>query len=121
MRVQMTAEQQAWLKRSTSELGLCTRTVNALELIKVYTVEDLLMCRPEDLLAQANFGTKTLKEVYDALATVGFYVGGKPPEKVEAPQPPAKVKPVFPPTTIKFRKLRSSKHQRDPLHVDETP
>lgn len=120
MRVHITPAQQEWLARSTSELGLCTRTANALEGRGVYTVEDLLRCRPADLLAQANFGEKTLQEVYDALATIGFYVGGKPPEMSEAPKPPAKAKPVFQPAPMKFRKLRTSKHQRDPWDADKT-
>lgn len=118
MRVQMSPAQQAWLSRSTSELGLCTRTVNSLEALKVYTVEDLLLCRPSELLAQDNFGDKTLQEVYSALARIGFYVRGQVPEEQPAP-PPVKEKPLFAPVSMKFRKLRTKHHHRDPLDADQ--
>lgn len=72
----LTPEQQQWLLKSTSELGLTTRTVNALELHGVYTVHDLLHCTPQQLLSISNFGAKTLSAIYARLAGIGFYRKG---------------------------------------------
>ena len=49
------------------------RTTNCLEERGIFCVEELLNCRPEDLLSISNFGEKTLEEVYRALESVGFY------------------------------------------------
>lgn len=65
--------QQERLDLSTAEIGLSVRTTNCLEERGIFTVRDLLKCRPEDLLGISNFGEKTLEEVYDALAAVGFH------------------------------------------------
>jgi DNA-directed RNA polymerase subunit alpha len=35
-------------------------------------VHDLLNCTRDDLLGISNFGEKTLDEVYQALASIGF-------------------------------------------------
>jgi DNA-directed RNA polymerase subunit alpha len=61
------------LDMSTAEIGLTVRTTNCLEERGIFTVRDLLSCRPEELLAISNFGEKTLEEVYKALEGVGFY------------------------------------------------
>ena len=61
------------LGMSTAEIGLSVRTTNCLEERGVFTVNDLLHCTPDDLLAISNFGEKTLEEVYKALEQVGFY------------------------------------------------
>ena len=67
------------LEMSTAEIGLSVRTTNCLEERGVFTVNDLLHCTREDLLAIANFGEKTLEEVYKALESVGFFRSqGKP-------------------------------------------
>jgi DNA-directed RNA polymerase subunit alpha len=60
------------LEMSTAEIGLTVRTVNCLEEHGVFTVKDLLECTPEKLLSFPNFGEKTLDEVYQALAAIGF-------------------------------------------------
>ena len=60
------------LEMSTAEIGLTVRTTNCLEERGIFTVEDLLKCRPEDLLSISNFGEKTLDEVYQALEAIGF-------------------------------------------------
>ncbi|MFN9912976.1 MAG: DNA-directed RNA polymerase subunit alpha C-terminal domain-containing protein [Pirellulaceae bacterium] len=39
----------------------------------MFTVRDLLNSRPETLLSISNFGEKTLEEVYQALAKLGFH------------------------------------------------
>ncbi|MBN2473417.1 MAG: DNA-directed RNA polymerase subunit alpha [Pirellulales bacterium] len=61
------------LEMSTAEIGLSVRTTNCLEERGIFTVNDLLHCTRDDLLAISNFGEKTLEEVYKALEGVGFY------------------------------------------------
>lgn len=61
------------LAMSMAEIGLSVRTTNCLEERGIFCVEDLLNCRPENLLSISNFGAKTLEEVYRALESVGFY------------------------------------------------
>jgi DNA-directed RNA polymerase subunit alpha len=61
------------LELSTAEIGLSVRTTNCLEERGIFTVRDLLQCRPEDLLSISNFGEKTLEEVYKALDDIGFH------------------------------------------------
>jgi DNA-directed RNA polymerase subunit alpha len=68
------------LQMSTAEIGLSVRTTNCLEERGIFTVEDLLNCTREDLLAISNFGEKTLEEVYKALESVGFYRQGRGPK-----------------------------------------
>ena len=63
---------QERLGMSTAEIGLSVRTTNCLEERGIFTVRDLLNCTPADLLDISNFGEKTLEEVYDALAKIGF-------------------------------------------------
>jgi DNA-directed RNA polymerase subunit alpha len=60
------------LEMSTAEIGLSVRTTNCLEERGIFTVRDLLNCRPDDLLSISNFGEKTLEEVYKALEDIGF-------------------------------------------------
>lgn len=60
------------LEMSTAEIGLSVRTTNCLEERGIFTVEELLNCTPEYLLSIANFGEKTLEEVYKALEGIGF-------------------------------------------------
>ncbi|HOM19181.1 MAG TPA: DNA-directed RNA polymerase subunit alpha C-terminal domain-containing protein, partial [Thermoguttaceae bacterium] len=61
------------LDMSIAEIGLSVRTTNCLEEHGILTVRELLYRRPKDLLAIANFGEKTLEEVYKALEGIGFY------------------------------------------------
>ena len=67
------------LEMSTAEIGLAVRTTNCLEERGVFTVDDLLNCKREDLLSISNFGEKTLEEVYIALEKFGFYRPAKKP------------------------------------------
>ncbi len=60
------------LEMSTAEIGLTVRTTNCLEECGIFTVSDLLHCTREDLLGIANFGEKTLEEVYKALESIGL-------------------------------------------------
>ena len=61
------------LEWSTAELGLSVRTTNCLDEQGICTIGDLLACRREELLRIANFGEKTLEDVYRALEKLGFY------------------------------------------------
>ncbi len=70
------------LQMSTAEIGLSVRTTNCLEDRGIFTVRDLLNCTREYLLGIANFGEKTLDEVYRALENVGFHRPGHEPEKL---------------------------------------
>ncbi len=60
------------LEMSTAEIGLAVRTTNCLEEKGIFTVDDLLHAKPDDLLSISNFGGKTLEEVYKALENIGF-------------------------------------------------
>ncbi len=60
------------LELSTAEIGLTVRTTNCLEERGIFTVNDLLHCTREDLLAISNFGEKTLEEVYKSLEGIGL-------------------------------------------------
>ncbi|MDR0338075.1 MAG: hypothetical protein LBI18_13400 [Planctomycetaceae bacterium] len=60
------------LELSTAEMGLSVRTTNCLDEQGICTVGDLLACHRDDLLRIANFGEKTLEEVYRALEKLGF-------------------------------------------------
>jgi len=60
------------LEMSTAEIGLSVRTTNCLEERGIFTVRDLLNSTPDQLLSIANFGEKTLEEVYKALDRIGF-------------------------------------------------
>jgi DNA-directed RNA polymerase subunit alpha len=68
---------QAQLEKSTAEVGLTVRTTNCLEERGIFTVRDLLNCTREDLLSIANFGEKTLEEVYKSLENIGFHRTGR--------------------------------------------
>jgi len=70
------------LQMSCAEIGLAVRTTNCLEERGVFTVDDLLNCKREDLLSISNFGEKTLEEVYKALESIGFYRPGHQPVEV---------------------------------------
>jgi len=61
------------LEMSTAEIGLSVRTTNCLEERGIFTVRDLLNSTPDQLLSIANFGEKTLEEVYKALEKFSFY------------------------------------------------
>lgn len=61
------------LEMSTAEIGLTVRTTNCLEEKGIFTVRDLLHSSPDQLLSIANFGEKTLEEVYKSLERFGFY------------------------------------------------
>ena len=55
-----------------TESGLNVRIVNTLENQGIHTVGELLHSTKDELLEIANFGEKTLKEVYRVLENLGF-------------------------------------------------
>lgn len=73
---------QERLEMSTAEIGLTVRTTNCLEEKGIFTVQDLLNSTPDDLLGIANFGEKTLEEVYKSLEKFGFFRASKQPALV---------------------------------------
>ena len=60
------------LELSLAEIDLAVRTVNGLEEERIFTVRDLLSCKPERLLAIPNLGEKTLETIFTALEKIGF-------------------------------------------------
>ena len=70
---------QTKLDMSTAEIGLSVRTTNCLEEKGIFTVQDLLNCTREDLLAISNFGEKTLEEVYKALEGIDLFRSSRQP------------------------------------------
>lgn len=60
------------LDLTVSETDLSLRTINTLEKAGIFTVRDLLQKHPNELLTLKNFGNKGLKEIYKALANLGF-------------------------------------------------
>ena len=74
-----TQEMERRLQMSTAEIGLAVRTTNCLEEIGIFTVDDLLHSKREDLLGISNFGEKTLEEVYLALEEFGFFRDNRKP------------------------------------------
>ncbi|MBI3331697.1 DNA-directed RNA polymerase subunit alpha [Candidatus Peregrinibacteria bacterium] len=75
----LTTEQQAWLDRDVAELNLSGRTLNFVtERLGISKVRDLLMLSPNALHVR-NYGDATRKEIYGALASIGFYRTGHEP------------------------------------------
>jgi DNA-directed RNA polymerase subunit alpha len=84
------ADMAAKLEMSAAEIGLTVRTTNCLEERGIFTVNDLLHCTRDDLLAISNFGEKTLEEVYRALEGIGFYRPSRQPSPEEDTAPPVR-------------------------------
>ena len=63
---------QERLELSPAEIGLTVRTTNILEEDGIFTVRELLSRTQAELFALANFGERTLEEVYAALERFGF-------------------------------------------------
>ena len=76
---------QEKLEMSTAEIGLTVRTTNCLEEKGIFTVRDLLNSTPDQLLSIANFGEKTLEEVYKSLERIGFHRASRKRASARAP------------------------------------
>jgi DNA-directed RNA polymerase subunit alpha len=76
------------LELSLAETDLGVRTVNALEEERIFTVQDLLRCKPEQLLAIPNLGEKTLETIFAVLEKMGFCRESEQPIK-QVTRPPA--------------------------------
>jgi len=72
------------LEWSTAELGLSVRTTNCLDEQGICTIGDLLARRREDLLQIANFGEKTLEDVFEALEKLGFCRNDRQPQPAKS-------------------------------------
>ena len=66
------------LELSLAEIYLSIRTVNCLEEDNIFTVQDLLQCTRERLLAIPNLGEKTIDVLYAALEKIGYCRSPKP-------------------------------------------
>jgi transposase len=60
------------LQLSVAEIGLPLRVVNYLQYRNILTVNDLLHCQREELLAMPNFGKITVRRLYRCLQRLGF-------------------------------------------------
>lgn len=116
LRYGLTAAQKRLLDESVHEIGLPVRTANHLEEISVFTVEELLECEREKLLAIPNFGQKTLQEVFKCLAERGLVAKGYVPPPTPAPgaepkpaAPAFKIPPAFKPRASQFRQKKKKK------------
>jgi DNA-directed RNA polymerase subunit alpha len=72
---------------SLAEIDLSVRTVNCLEDQGIFTVQDLLSCKPQRLLEIPNLGEKTLELIYAALEKIGFYRPSGQPVERQGEQP----------------------------------
>lgn len=83
MDVVMTPELVANLQLPLSEAGLSTRSLELLERVEVYTVEDLLHCTLESLVTLPHVGDKTIRDIFVALVRLGFVPKRKLPALVQ--------------------------------------
>lgn len=60
------------LSLSLAEVHLPVRIINFLEARAIYSIEQLLNCPREQLLAIPNLGDKGLEQIFDALAAIGI-------------------------------------------------
>lgn len=60
------------IKLGVAAIGVSVRTCNCLEEHGIFTLDDLLHCTQDELMAIENFGEKSLAEVFDGLETIGF-------------------------------------------------
>lgn len=65
-------ESNADLSKSIDDLDLSVRSYNCLKRQGIHTVQQLLNFREADLLNIKNFGAKSIEEVKDKLASMGF-------------------------------------------------
>ena len=76
--VQRAKEEPAWLRLKDqpgtpiSELNLPVRAANCLLVEEIRTIEQLILCKENDLLKTPNLGRKSLNEIKDALALRGM-------------------------------------------------
>src|SRR5262249_55234773 len=63
--------------RSVEELQLSVRTYNCLKNANIKTIGELVLQTENDLLQTQNFGRKSLHEINEVLAGLGFSLGMK--------------------------------------------
>jgi hypothetical protein len=89
---QVTHSPESYLTKPIRELDLTVRAENALKLINVRTIGDLVTKRRIDLQFIRGMGTKSINEIEDALKAIGLSlksraVGGRAPYPSPAPVP----------------------------------
>lgn len=67
------------------DVGISTRTCNALEGAGIYLVNDLLQSSPAEILEIKNLGDSALDEVYAALEKYDFYRDARLPPTLQGP------------------------------------
>jgi DNA-directed RNA polymerase alpha subunit len=60
------------LGSSVDIFDMTVRTRNCLRAERIETIEDLIMCTPNDLLKMPNLGRRSLNEIIDVLAKKGL-------------------------------------------------
>jgi len=69
------AKMQEVLNRPMEEIELSSRASNCLRAARIKTIRDLVIKRPEELMAVKNFGKKSLDEIKDRLKDMGLSLG----------------------------------------------
>ena len=76
-------EERERLSRPIADIGISVKAVNSLEVAGIFSVGQLLMRRPSELLLVTNIGKKTLDEIISGLETLGYYRKGSLPTESE--------------------------------------
>lgn len=69
------------LETPVAEMALSVRIINTLETKGVILASDLVQQSVDDLMGIANFGDKTLEEVFDAVEALGVHPPWVRPKK----------------------------------------
>lgn len=83
------------LERTVDELELSVRASNCLRAAQIRSIGDLVQKTEAEMLQYRNFGKKSLKEIQDLIATMGFhfgmdvsrYLGTAKPRDIEEEEP----------------------------------
>lgn len=83
------------LERTVDELELSVRASNCLRAAQIRSIGDLVQKSEAEMLQYRNFGKKSLKEIQDLIATMGFhfgmdvsrYLGTAKPRDIEEEEP----------------------------------
>ena len=69
------AKMQEILSQPVEEIELSSRAANCLKAARIKTIRELVVKRPEELMAVKNFGKKSLDEIKDRLKDMGLSLG----------------------------------------------
>lgn len=73
--VPLDAKMQEILGQPVEEIELSSRAANCLKAARIKTIRELVVKRPEELMAVKNFGKKSLDEIKDRLKDMGLSLG----------------------------------------------